>query len=214
MQKEKQKIWVFRMIHVKNLGFILEQGLYYRGSPHKDPSYVSIGSTDIISYRDSVFVKCYPDSWVNDYVPFYFGVRTPMLYKIVTGHGVPKLPQEDIIYLCCKFSDLTQSSLQWCFTDGNAATSITRFYKEADEYVNLDWRSIHSVDWSDDNADGDHDRRRKKHAEFLVKGHVPVGFIKAVMVLTEEKKKLVEEQVQRLGLEITVYIDKERKFYF
>jgi hypothetical protein len=172
------------------------------------------GSTEIIAYRDSVAVKCYPETKVNEYVPFYFGVRTPMLYKIKTGHGVQQLQQSDIIYLCCKFNELTEGNLQWCYTNGNAAASITDFYTDPDDYVQLDWKSILAFDWSDNNDDGDHDRMRKKHSEFLVKGHVPVNYIRAIMVLTDERKQFVEDKVRYHGLKIDVYIDKEYKFYF
>ena len=210
----KDQVWVFRMVHFMNLPYILENGIHCRNSEHANPHYVNIGSSDIIGRRDSVVVKCYPETFVNDYVPFYFGVRTPMLYKIVTGYGVARVPQEEIVYLCCEFVELTESDLQWCFTDGNAATRITNFYTDADDYALLDWKSIYAIDWTDDNSDGDHDRMRKKHSEFLVRGHVPVGFIKRIIVLTEEKKQVVNELIDQVGLKIDIYIGKKDKFYF
>src|SRR5271155_1215193 len=182
----KEDIWVFRMVHYQNLPHILGHGLYCRRSRHAGGDYVKIGSDEIINRRDTVAVKCYPDSVVNDYVPFYFGVRTPMLYKIITGYGVPKQPEEDIVYLCCRFLELTGSEMKWCFTDGNAANGITEFFTAVDDHALLDWKSIHATEWDDNNTDSDHDRMRKKHAEFLVKGHVPVKFIRRIVVQTEQ----------------------------
>jgi hypothetical protein len=155
----------------------------------------------------------HPSSVVNDYIPFYFGVRTPMLYKIMTGHNVQKLPQEDIIYLCCRFAELTESGLKWCFTDGNAATSITEFFTKDEDCRLLDWKSINTNDWSDNNSDGDHDRMRKKHAEFLVKGHVPIEFIRKIVVCSEQRRQLVRGWVEGKALDIDIHCDKP-KFYF
>ena len=137
-----------------------------------------------------------------------------MLYKIKTGHNVEQIPQNEIIYLCCRFTEITGSDLQWCFTNGNAAVSITKFYNEEKDHAKLDWKSIHSVNWSDDNPEGDHDRMLKKHSEFLVKNHVPIEFIRTIVVLTEERKQWVEQLVQNKGQNIKVHLDNDYKFYF
>ena len=100
MPLDLNKIWVFRIVPIQNLEFILRDGLHCKNAGRKDREFVTIGSEEIITQRDTRLVKCYPDTVVNDYVPFYFSVRTPMLYNIITGHGVPPSPQKDIIYLC------------------------------------------------------------------------------------------------------------------
>lgn len=208
-------LWVFRIIPLKNLENNLRYGLHSKKSDKKHADFISIGSEDVIKRRDTAIVKCFDDTVVNDYVPFYFSVRTPMLYNIITGHGVPKVPQEEIVYLCCKVSELATDDFQWCYTNGNAATAITRFYKKLQNIEEkVDWRSIRTTDFRDENADGDEDRVRKKHAEFLVKDHVPVEYIKRIVVLNDEKKKQVEKIVTKLKLEIEVHINPDNKFYF
>lgn len=214
MPTDINRVWVYRMIHYQNLDYILQNGIYYRNSTNFDPNYVNIGSTEIINHRDTVQVKCYPDTIVNAYVPFYFGRRTPMLYKIKTGNGVLRRPQEEIIYLACNFKELIESELQWCFTDGNAARTITEFYNSIDDLDKLDWHSIQSTEWTDNNSDGDHDRMRKKHSEFLVKDHVPVELIRWIIVLTNERKQYIEALAQQYELNIRVYIDDNFKFYY
>jgi hypothetical protein len=205
---------VFRIIHFENLDFILQNGIYYRSSNNFPSNYVNIGNSEIITNRDTIPVKCYPGTYVNEYVPFYFAVKTPMLYNIHTGYGVPQIPQHEIIYLACRTGDIVESNLQWCFTDGNAAKAITEFYRDPKDLEKLDWHSIRTKDFRDDNADGDPDRKRKKHAEFLVKDHVPVAFIKAIFVYNEERFKFVEALVKKYGLDIPVKIDNEHKLYF
>jgi hypothetical protein len=212
MPVDIDKIWVFRIVPIQNLEYLLRDGLHCKNAGKKDKGFVTIGSQEIITQRDTSIVKCYPDTFVNDYVPFYFSVRTPMLYNIKTGHGVPASPQKDIIYLCCKLSELATKDFQWCFTDGNAAKKISKFSNNIKHIEHLDWRSIKTTDFRDENADGDEDRIRKKHAEFLVKDHVPVQYIKVIAVLNQEIKEQVEEILQEHKLTIEVIIKTD--FYF
>lgn len=186
--------------------------MHCKNAGKKDKGFVTIGSSEIITQRDTRIVKCFPDTVVNDYVPFYFSVRTPMLYNIITGHGVPASPQKDIIYICCKLNELVTGDFQWCFTDGNAAKRLTKFARKLTSLELLDWRSITTTDFRDENADGDEDRIRKKHAEFLVKDHVPVNYIKGIVVLNQAKKEQVEAIIDELDLKIEVKIKTE--FYF
>ncbi len=115
--------------------------------------------------------------------------------------------------MCCKFTELVGSELGWCFTDGNAATEITGFFTDEDAYTTLDWKSIYATEWSDNNSDSDHDRMRKKHAEFLVKGHVPATYIRAVVVQTTQRQQLVQQWIEDTGSAIKVHSDKPQ-FYF
>jgi hypothetical protein len=82
-----------------------------------------------------------------------------MLYNIVTGHNVTIYPEKNIIYLCFNITELAIDDFQWCYTNGNAAKSITKFYNDlTDIDTNIDWHSIHTTDFRDSNADGDEDR--------------------------------------------------------
>ncbi len=139
-----------------------------------------------------------------------------MLYNIITGHGVPPFPQKDIIYLCCKLTELAGDNFQWCFTDGNAAKKITSFASNLNELEEkIDWRSIRSNDFRDENSDGDEDRVRKKHAEFLVKEHLAVKYIKRIVVLNKAKKEEVIMILKELEIDdIEVFVNPDNKFYF
>jgi hypothetical protein len=213
MSVDIDKIWISRIIPIQNLGYILRDGLYCKNAVKNDKGFVTIGSKEIISQRDKVMVKCYPDSVVNDYVPFYFSVRTPMLYNIITGHGVSAIPQRDIIYICCKLGELATDDFQWCYTNGNAAKAISKFFTSLDNIENnIDWRSINTTDFRDENADKDEDRIRKKHAEFLVKDHVPVNYIKEIAVLNQTIKEQVEAILKDRNLTIEVKIKSD--YYF
>lgn len=209
------QILVFRFIHVENLEHDLTNGLFAKNfSKNHDPTRKLIANEEIIQRRDQAIVKCYPDTVVSDYVPFYFSVRTPMLYNIKTGWGVPKQKQEAIVYLVCQLSELATADFQWCFTNGNATSAITRFYNNLEYLPSIDWRSIKSEDFRDNNSDGDFDRKRKKHAEFLVKGHVPASLIKALFVYNETAKEHVDNLCKKINFVTKVIVDKKNRFYF
>lgn len=97
---EVSDLWLYRMIPIDNLKDDLKHGLFAKRYAPSNTNRMTIGNSEIIEERDSRVVKCYPDTVVNDYVPFYFSVRTPMLYNIITGHGgVIAMPQENISLL-------------------------------------------------------------------------------------------------------------------
>jgi hypothetical protein len=104
--RDIEKIWVHRIIPIQNLEKDLRKGLFAKNHAASDPTRVIIGNKEIIGARDQWPVKCYSPSMVNDYVPFYFSVRTPMLYNIHTGMGVEKRPQSEIVYLSCRLVEI------------------------------------------------------------------------------------------------------------
>jgi hypothetical protein len=214
MPVDINNLWVFRIIHYLNLEYILQHGVYYRNNPNFPPNYVNIGNPEIINNRDEITVSCYPDTNVNDYVPFYFAVRTPMLYNIHTGYGVDHHEQHEIIYLCCNVGQIIASNLAWCFTDGNAAKRISMFYNDAADLDNLDWHSIRTTDFRDNNTDGDPDRKRKKHAEFLVRTHLPIEFIQKIIVYNQERHDYVAALLAQYNQQVAVLINPGNKFYF
>ena len=206
--------FVFRILPIENLVFDLRDGLFSKNKAPVNPQRSIIGNEEIIRERDNRIVTCYPKTVVNDYVPFYFSNRTPMLYNIITGMGVQKRNQEDIVYLCIPLKELMCNRFQWCFTDGNAAKSITAFYNRLDDLCRIDKKSINSNDFRMINADGDVDRIRKKHAEFLVRDHVPVDLIREIVVFNEKMKKEVEKMLKSLNLEEQIKVKVDIDYYF
>ena len=205
-------LYVYRIILFQNLEDDLINGLFCKNKAPANANRAMIGNTEIIIERDKRDVPCFPGTCVNDYVPFYFSTRTPMLLNIKTGKGVPKRPQSEIVYLCFKFTDLATDKFQWCFTNGNAAKRISKFYNDVDDLDQIDWKSIKSTDFAANNADGDEDRVRKKHAEFLVKDRVPIKKLSHIAVLDSTVKAQIETILFKNKLNVKVVV--EPKFYF
>ena len=107
---------------------------------------------------------------------------------------------------------MATDEFQWCFTNANAAEKITRFYNDLTDLKRIDWHSINITDFRTNNADGDEDRIRKKHAEFLVKDHVPGNKIGGIAVLNAPAKSEVENILAKCKL--TVEVKVKPNFYF
>lgn len=208
-----RELAIYRIISIDNLEIDLSLGLFAKNNAPKSSTRVIIGNEEIINERDSRTVPIHPGTVVNDYIPFYFSIRTPMLYNIVTGLNVTKRKQESIIYLCIKLVGIVNNpDYIWCFTDGNAAKRITSYYKDIKQLDLLDWTAIKSTDFRNNNSDGDIDRVRKKQSEFLIRDHVPGNQIDAIIVYTKNAKEKVESILKKLNRSIPVYI--KSNFYF
>ena len=79
-----ENAFIFRITHIRNVPWILANGLHCRTSGPTDPDFVTIGSPDIIAMRDSRDVPIPPHGTLSDYIPFYFTPKSPMMYNIVS----------------------------------------------------------------------------------------------------------------------------------
>ena len=90
-------------------------------------------------------VKSHPGTKAGQYVPFYFCFRSIMLYLLYQGNH-PELTyrggQRPIIHLEADFNATVewanQSGRRWSFSNGNAGTRYTPFFREVRELSVLD----------------------------------------------------------------------------
>lgn len=129
---------------------------------------------------------------LGDYIPFYFGVRMPMLYVIQHGGNyVPDVVDpQNIVYVVVSIEKLVQDENIVCyFSDGHATDSFTSFYtkREICQLSSiLDLDTIKAKQWSGENVD--RDLKRRKQAEFLVGNDIPVSYIIGFVCYNEEAK--------------------------
>jgi len=136
-----------------------------------------------------------------------------MLYLIKHGYqGVEKWPQEDLIFFVCKIDKVSRSGVEFFFTDRNAKITIAEKYTDIADLDKLDWNSINTQDWK--NTEENYQKRDLKQAECLVRYHLPVILINAIVVKNEEKKAYIEEQLHSFGLNISIHIDANNKLYY
>jgi hypothetical protein len=205
------KIWLYRMTHVDNLAHILQHGLVVAGHPEADPQYRIIGDHGLIRYRKELTAPDPPGGKFSDYIPFYLGLRSPMLYQIATGHAhIEKIPQSDIIYIVTSHDIISEKGLDWFFSDGHARYIITRFYTIEAGFDDLDWEAISANKWN--NTEEDPDRQRKKQAEYLVRNAVPLNCIEYFLTFDLNCKQKVESLQIQYGADIPVKVS-EKAYY-
>lgn len=204
-------IWFFRITHVQNLPHILRHGLHPLASGAADPNFVAIGDLSLIAARKELEVPIAPGGGFSEYVPFYLGPRSPMLYQIWKGYeGVAQIAQADIVYIAVSLACIEQKGIPFVFTDGHARTKVTRFYNDPADFDNLDWEVIQSSNWA--NTEDDPDRKRKKQAELMVKGWVSPDCFGYLLTFDATTQGKVAQWVTDSGLSTPVHV--KRDFYY
>lgn len=71
--------YAFGILHKDNMPHVMKYGLVHNDSPFASDSFVPIGDMSVMDARST---KQLPDgSFLSEYIPFYFGPRSPMLYN-------------------------------------------------------------------------------------------------------------------------------------
>lgn len=190
---------IYRITHVDNIAHILQNGITHRNSINCNPNYTEIGDVSLINYRKDrrAITNKGEEIVLGDYIPFYFAIRTPMLYVIQNGYNQAKLihPQ-DIVYIVVGLSSIVKDeSLSYLFSDGHASNNLSVIYDESDIVdmsQKLDWDAIKKKYWVGDDVDAD--LKRRKEAEFLIKGDIDIRHIKGFVCYCEatmDKLKLL-----------------------
>lgn len=213
MSEHPEKIWLFRMVHWQNVEYILNNGLCCREHDNADKDYINIGMSSLIKDRHEHPIPIDGAGNLGEYIPFYFAGHSPMLYLIKNGYsGVTQRPQSEIVYIVTSYEAIKEAKLQFVFTDQNAKIAVANFYTQEKDFGQLDWEVIRAKDWKNDNENLD--RRDLKQAEFMVRHHIPVNCIYALVVKSEERKEYVEDLITNLGLTIKVIVDNNHKLYY
>jgi hypothetical protein len=181
------KTYLFRMIHIENIPHILQCGITHSTSVNSNSNFKPIGDSSLISTRNNYTLD--NGKLLGEYIPFYFGVRTPMLYVVQNGFNmVAPTPAEDIVYCVTSVKKIIDLKLDFVFTDGHAVDGFSSLY----EYQNIndintiiDWNAVNAKYWRDDK---DLDLKRRKEAEFLVLGDISINGILGYIVYNENSK--------------------------
>jgi len=138
-----EDIKVYRLTHIKNIPHVLQYGITHQNSLNANPKFITIGDLSLIDTRKTRKVNVDNGNFLNlnapsitlgDFIPFYFGIRMPMLYVMQNGGNfVEKATSaENIIYLACSLSDITSRTSKYYFSDGHATDNMTSFYDKAE----------------------------------------------------------------------------------
>lgn len=206
------KIYLFRITHIDNLDYILNTGkITCPNHADANSNYINIGDTTLIKGRKLREINVEPNGTFSDYIAFYFGPRSPMLYNIQKGfQGVTKRNPENIIYLVTTFDEIKKTGKPYIFTDGHAYHLMTQFFN-SEKYLNeVDWNTVNLIKWND--TEEDPDRKRRKQAEFLVQSEIPLSAIVAFVVYNNDAKSTVLAKFAETGFSGNIFV--KPKWYY
>jgi hypothetical protein len=181
------KIYLYRMTHIANVPHILLHGITHRTSANANPNFTPIGDPTLISTRDAFLLD--NGRTLGEYIPFYFGARTPMLFKIQKGlDGLVATAPDEIVYIVTSVQQIIENGADFVFTDGHAVDKFSSQYSPneiAKIEELLDFTAIKAKYWKDEN---DLDKKRRKQAELLLLGDLSFASVLGFIVYNETAK--------------------------
>ncbi len=192
----KDDKYIFRITHIDNINHILEHGITHKDSSNSNPDFKSIGDSSLINRRATF--ELYNGKNLGDYIPFYFGPRSPMQFVIERGHNdVDIVRSSDILYCISSINKVIKKQIPFIYCDGHATDRLTSFYNtnDVDDIKNqIDFIATNAKNWADWAHPEDLDFKRRKEAEFLIESDLPFESIRGFVVRRElVKDKLIAD---------------------
>jgi len=209
--EKNSMVQIFRITHYKNLPFILENGLHCPNANVYDSEFVPIGFPTLIASRNETEVPIAPCGNLSHYIPFYFTVKSPMLYVIAQANDpeVIRTPQNEIIYLVSSLEKLMEHSCNFVFTDRHAKLAYAKFYNQIHDIGKLNWDIIKSAKWGRQYGN---ERIEIKQAECLVQKFIPVQALLGIACKDDEMAETIKRELLKKQLNLPVKIKPE--YYF
>jgi hypothetical protein len=207
-----EKALIFRITHVGNLPWILENGLWCQSAERLDPAFTPIGNPELIGMRSRRQVPIAPCGTLSDYVPFYFTPRSPMLLNITTGWGgIERRANEDLVFLISSLHRLIECDVRFVYSDRHAYLAAARFASDVRKLGSLiSYELLRAGDFSRDPEKPE--RAERYQAEALVHQHLPCGALLGVACYTEPVKTRIESFIAERGIALAVRL--RREWYF
>jgi hypothetical protein len=177
---------IYRMVHIDNLDVLLRRQALH--APNQTPQdglvYRTIHDVDVQAKRHARPITVGPGGTIHDYVPFYFGPRSPMLLQLHTGRVAGYSERQDpLIYLVSSVQAVVAAGCGHIFSDGHGLATFTQWYAAAADLEKVDWAAVNARQWND--TVQDMDRQRRKQAEFLVYQRCPWAAVSTIAVLND-----------------------------
>lgn len=202
---------IYHIVHVDNLASICGDGCLWSDSvmvQRQGGTVIGMGS--IKQRRLALPVSCHPQSFVGEYVPFYFCPRSIMLFVIHCANH-PELAyrggQQPIIHLQADLSQVVQwaeaNGRRWAFSLSNAGAVYTQFRSELAQLDEINWDAVAARDFRPA------DVKEAKQAEFLVQQSFPWHLVERIGVHSQGIAQRVYAAMNGAGHRPSVEIRRE-----
>lgn len=210
---DPEQVYLYHITSIENLPSVIESRglksknrLLQENTGHRDIAYGHIQDR-----RAQYEVPCASGGCLHDYVPFYFGPRSPMLYAIHGGFvdGYDE-GQEPILHLVTKVSMILEEELSFAFTDRHAVLTYASFFEDVKDLDKVDHNLMQEKYWHD--TDEYPQRKERRQAEFLIRDFMPFNVIGAIGVMNENVEQQVLEALKPLDEAPPVIV--RQKWYY
>lgn len=202
---------IYHIVHVDNLSSICGDGCLWSDSvmvQRQGGTVIGMGS--IKQRRLALPVSCHPQTFVGEYVPFYFCPRSIMLFVIHCANH-PELAyrggQQPIIHLQADLSQVVQwaeaNGRRWAFSLSNAGAVYTQFRSELAQLDEINWDAVAARDFRPA------DVKEAKQAEFLVQQSFPWHLVERIGVHSQGIAQRVYAAMNGAGHRPSVEIRRE-----
>ncbi|MXZ50645.1 MAG: DUF4433 domain-containing protein [Rhodobacteraceae bacterium] len=190
---------IYHIAHMDNLVSIIRDGCLWSDKKMRNRTSVNIGMNTIKERRLTLpLLMSWPETYVGEYVPFYFCPRSIMLY-IIHKNNNPDLTykggQEPIIHLEADLRTTVQwakeHNCRWAFTNSNAGS---RYFEDYSDLKNLDkvnWKAVNAKDWRNFHI------KNGKQAEFLLENAFPWHLVECIGVYSEKQFQAINTNLTR-----------------
>ncbi|MEP7766007.1 DUF4433 domain-containing protein [Sanguibacter sp. 25GB23B1] len=190
MARVPDPIGIYHFTHLRNLPGIVTDGLRSDAECRRGGrTQVEIGSSAIRERRLALRVGGVgPGGCVGDYVPWYFGPRSPMMFTLGKNNYEYQDGFDNVVYLVSSVPTIARLGCAWIASDRNAALNLAEFTADESELADhISWEVISARYWTDhvDGAD-------LRAAEFLVHDSAPWTAVEAVVTRTVATQTVVE----------------------
>lgn len=202
---------IYHIVHVDNLASICGDGCLWSDSVMvQRQSGTVIGMGSIKQRRLALSVSCHPQTFVGEYVPFYFCPRSIMLFVIHCANH-PELAyrggQQPIIHLEADLNQVVQwaeaNGRRWAFSLSNAGAVYTQFRSELAHLDEINWDAVAARDFRPA------DVKEAKQAEFLVQQSFPWHLVERIGVHSQGIAQRVYAAMNGAGHRPSVEIRRE-----
>lgn len=154
-----------------NLPSIAQHGLLSHARASRVP-HVSVASEDV--QRRRAVKQIPPGKPLHEFVNLYFDARNAMMW-------LRRSPSLAVLRISPQVLGLPGVVV----ADGNAASSITRFYPVVQGIEALDAERVYAHSWKCDDLWEEAERKRQRQAEVLVPDRVPASYIMGCFAWSE-----------------------------
>lgn len=210
---------IFHITPIANLVKICESGgisskntLNQSGGVHE-----SIAHATIQTRRATKIVKCYPDTVIHDYVPFYYAPRSPMLHAIHSERvkGCP-WKQDDIVHIESTVEAVAATGARFAIYPISAALDYSvECFGGIDDLDRIDWPLFFETPLVGDYAKyyhskpghARHERRSDtRMAEFIVHERFALTSASRIGVVNDARRAEVASVLSKHGVKLPVEV--------